>query len=176
MLKILQARLQQNVNLELPNVQAGFIKGRVTRDQIANSHWIIEKAKEFEKNIYFCRCKKLTMQKPLTVWIPTNCGKFLDMGILDHLTCLLRKLYAYQEATVQTRHGKTDWFKIGKGVCQGCILPSCLINLRMKLLAAQSCLTLCEPINYNAPGFSAQRNLMARILKWIVIPFSSVFS
>ena len=95
MLKILQARLQQNVNLELPNVQAGFIIGRVTRDQIANSHWIIEKAKEFEKNIYFCRCKKLTMQKPLTVWIPTNCGKFLDMGILDHLTCLLRNLYTH---------------------------------------------------------------------------------
>jgi len=117
-----------------------------------------------------------TMQKPLTVWIPTNCGKFLDMGILDHLTCLLRKLYAYQEATVQTRHGKTDWFKIGKGVCQGCILPSCLINLRMKLLAAQSCLSLCEPINYNAPGFSVKRNLMVRILKWIVIPFSSVSS
>ena len=116
------------------------------------------------------------MQKLLTVWIPTNCGKFLDIGILDHLTCLLRNLYADQEATVQTRHGKTDWFKIGKGVCEGCILPSCLINLKVKVLAALSFLTLCEPINYNPPGFSVQRILMARILEWIVILFSTEYS
>ena len=71
----------------------------------------------------------MTMLKPLIVWITTNCGQFLEMGIPDHLTCLLRNLYAGQEATVRTRHGTMDWFKIGKGVCQGCILPSCLFNL-----------------------------------------------
>ena len=89
-----------------------------TRDQIYNIHCIVEKMKEFQKNIYFCRCKKLTMQKPLTVWIPTNCGKFLDMGILDHLTCLLRNLYSRQEAIVRAKHGTTDWFRVGKGVRQ----------------------------------------------------------
>ena len=143
MLKILQARLQQYVNRELPNVQAGFIKGRVTRDQIANIHWMIEKAKEFKKKhllLFHWLCKNL--------WLcgSQQTGIFLDMRILNHLICLLRNLYAHQEATVQTRHGKTDWFKIGKGERQGYILPSCLINLRMKVLVAQSCLTLCEPL------------------------------
>ena len=124
--KILQARLQQYVNRELPDVQAGFRKGRGTGDQIANILWTIEKAREFQKTSIFA---SLTMLRPLTVWIATNCGKFLEMGIPDHLTCLLlRNLYAGQEATVRTGHGTTDWFKIGKGVRQGCILSPCLLT------------------------------------------------
>ena len=99
MLKILHARLQQYVNHELPDVQAGFRKSRGTRDQIANICWIIEKAREFQKNIY---CASLTMPKPLTVWITENCKILKEMGIPDHLTCLLRNLYSGQEATVRT--------------------------------------------------------------------------
>ena len=127
MLKILQARLQQYINCELPDVQAGFRKGRGTRDQIANIHWIIEKAREFQKKTSISAL--LAMPKPLSVWITTNCAKFLEMGILDHLICLLRNLYASQEATVRTGNGTTDWFQIGKGVCQGCILSFCTFNL-----------------------------------------------
>ena len=103
-----------------------FRKSRGTRDQIANIQWIIEKAREFQKNIYFC---SLTMPKPLTVWFTVNCGKFWELGIPDHLTCLLRNLYGGQEATVRTGHGTTDWFQIGKGVRLGCILSPCLFNL-----------------------------------------------
>ena len=115
------------MNSELPDVQAGFRKGRGTRDQIANICWIIEKAREFQKNIYF---SLLTMPNPLTVWITLNCGKILkEMGIPDHLNCLLRNLYVSQEATVRTGHGTIDWFLIGKGVRQGCILSPCLFNL-----------------------------------------------
>ena len=133
MLKILQARLQQYVNHEFPDVQAGFRKGRGIRDQIANIYWIIEKAREFQKNI-IKNIKNiisafLTISKPLTVWITINCGKYTEMGIPDHLTCLLRNLYAGQEATVRTGHGTTDWFQIKKGVCQGCMLSPCLFNL-----------------------------------------------
>ena len=128
MLKILQARLQQYVNCELPDVQTGFRKGRGTRDQIANIRWIIEKAREFQKNIYFCFID-LTMPKLLTVWITINWKILKEMGIPDYLTCLLRNLYAGQEATVRTGHGTTDWFQIGKGVCQGCILSPSLFNL-----------------------------------------------
>ena len=113
------------MNCELPDVQAVFRKGRGTRDQIVNIHWIIEKAREFQKNIYFCfidytfDCADHKKQ-----W------KILkDMGISDHLTCLLRNLYAGQEATVRTAHGTVDWFQIGKGVHQGCILSACLFNL-----------------------------------------------
>ena len=101
------------MNREFPDVQIGFRKGRGTTDQIANILWIIEKAKEFQKT---STSASLTMLKPLTVWITTNCGKFLEMGIPDHLICLLRNLYAGQEATVRTRHVTTDWFQIGKGV------------------------------------------------------------
>ena len=126
MLKIPQARLQQYVNRELPDVQAGFRKGRGTRDQMANIRWIMEKGREFQKSIYFCF---IDYAKPLTVWITTNCGKFWEMGIPDHLTCLLRNLYAGQEATVTTGHGTTDWFQIGKGVCQYCMFSRCLFNL-----------------------------------------------
>ena len=112
MLKILQARLQQYVNHELPDVQAGFRKGRGTRDQIANIHWIIKKAREFQKNIYFC----FIDYAKAFVWTTTNSKIFKEIRIPDHLTCLLRNLYAGQEAMVRTGHGTTDWFQIGKGV------------------------------------------------------------
>ena len=100
------------MNQELPDVQAGFRKERVTRDQIANICWIIDKAREFHKNIYSV---SLARPKPLTVWIITNWKVFKEMGIADHLTCLLRNLYAGQEATVRTLYGTTDGFKIEKG-------------------------------------------------------------
>ena len=115
------------MNRELPDVQAGFRKGRGTRDQIANIHWIIEKAREFQKNIYF--------------WFIDYAGAFdcldhnklwkilQDMGIPDHLTCLLRNLYVGKEATGRTGYGTTDWFQIGKGLHHGCILSHCLFNL-----------------------------------------------
>ena len=127
MLKILQARLQQYVNREIPHVQAGFRKGRGTRDQIANICWIMEKAREFQKNIYFCF---INYAKAFDCVDHNKLWKILkEMGIPEHVTCLLRNLYAGQEATVRTRHGTTDWFQIGKGVCQGCILSPCLFNL-----------------------------------------------
>uniref|UniRef100_A0A8B9YT98 RNA-directed DNA polymerase n=1 Tax=Bos mutus grunniens TaxID=30521 RepID=A0A8B9YT98_BOSMU len=127
MLKILQARLQQYVNHELPDVQAGFRKGRGTRDQIANNRWIMKKAREFQKNIYFCF---IDYAKAFDCVDHNKLWKILkEMGIPDHLTCLLRNLYAGQEATVRTGHRTTDWFQIGKGVCQGCILSPCLFNL-----------------------------------------------
>ena len=105
MFKIVQANLQQYVNRELQDVQAGFRKDRGIRDQIANIHRITEKAREFRKT---STSALLTTPKPLTVWIKTNCGKFLEMGIPDHLTCLLRNLYAGQDAIVRTRHGTMD--------------------------------------------------------------------
>ena len=121
MLSILQARLQQYLNHVLPDVQAGFRKGRGTRDQIANICWIMEKAREFQKNINFCKAFDCVDHNKL--W------KILkEMGIPDHLICLLRNLYAGQEATVRTGHGTTAWFQIGKGVRQGCILSPCLFN------------------------------------------------
>ena len=120
MLKILQAKLQQYVNREIPVVQAGFGKGRGTRDQIANIHWIMEKAREFQKNIYFCF---IEYAKVFDSVDHNKLWKILkEMAIPDHLTCLLRNLYAGQEATVRTGHGTTDWFQVGKGLCQGCIL------------------------------------------------------
>ena len=120
MLKILQARVQRYVNHELPDVQAGFRKGGGTRDQIANICWIIEKAREFRKNIYFCF---IDYTKAFDCVDQNKLWKILkEMGIPDHLTCLLRNLYAGQEATVSTGHGTTDWFQIGEGVHQGCIL------------------------------------------------------
>ena len=127
MLRILQARLQQYVNHELPDVQAGFRKGRdQTKDQIANIRWIIEKAREFQRNIYFCfidYAKAFDFVDHNKLWKILN-----EIGISDHLTCLLRNLYAGQEATVRTGHGTTDWFQIGKEVRQGCILSPCLFN------------------------------------------------
>ena len=127
MLKILHARLQQHVNHELPDVQASFRKGRGTRDQIANICWIIEKAREFQKNTYFCF---IDYAKASDCVDHNKLWKILkEMGIPDHLTCLLRNLYAGKEATVRTRCGTTDWFKIGKWARQGCILSPCLFNL-----------------------------------------------
>ena len=114
MLKILQVRLQQYMNCELPDIQAGFRKGRGTRDQIANIHWIMEKAREFQKNIYFCF---IDYAKAFDCVHHNKLWKILkEMGVPDHLTCLLRKLYADQETAVRTAHGTTDWFQTGKGV------------------------------------------------------------
>ena len=132
MLKILQAGLQQYMNHELPDVQAGFRTGRGTRDQIVNIHWIIKKAREFQKNIYFCfidyveACDCMDHNK---LWEILK-----EMRILDHLTHLLRNLYAGQEATVRTGHGTTDWFQIGKGVRQGYMLSPCLFNLHAEYI------------------------------------------
>ena len=132
MLKILQARLQQGMNHEILNVQAGFRKDKGTRDQIAKIRWIIEKAREFQRNIYFCfidYAKAFDCVDHKKLW------KILkDMGIPDHLTCLLRNLYAGQETTVKTGHGTIDCFQIGKGVHQGCILSPCLFNLYTKYI------------------------------------------
>ena len=120
------------MNWELPDVQAGFRKGRGIRDQIANIHWTIKRAREFQKNIYFCftdYAKAFDYVDHNKLW------KMLkEMGILDHLTCLLRNLYAGQEAIVRTGHGTTDWFQIGKGVRQGCILSVCLFNFYEKYI------------------------------------------
>ena len=130
MLKILHARFQQYMTHELPDVQAGFRKGRGTRDQIANIHWIIERAREFQENIYFCF---IDYAKAFDCVNHNKLWKILkEMGIPDHLTSLLRNLYAGQEATVRTGHVTTDWFQIGKGVHQGCILSPCLFNLYMQ--------------------------------------------
>ena len=114
------------MNHELPDVQAGFRKGRGTIDQIANIHWIMEKAREFQKIIYSCfidYAKSFDYVDHYKLWKIIQ-----EMGIQDAVTCLLRNLYAGQEATVRTGHGTTDWFPIGKGVCQGCILSPCLFN------------------------------------------------
>ena len=131
MLKILQARLQQYVNRERPDVQAGFRKGRATRDQIANIQWIIE-IQESSRNIYFCF---IDYAKAFNCVDHNKLWKILkEMEIPDHLTCLLRNLYAGQEATVRTRHETMDWFQIGKGVCQGCILSPCLFNFHAEYI------------------------------------------
>ena len=115
------------MNRELLDVQAGFRKGRGTRDQIANIHWITEKAREFQENIYFCF---IDYSKAFDFVDHNKLWKILkEMGIPDHLTCLLQNLYAVQEATVRTRHGKIGLFQIGSGVRQGCILSPCLFNL-----------------------------------------------
>ena len=123
MLKILQVRLQQYVNHEILDVQAAFRKGRGTKDKIANIHWIIEKARKFQKNIYFCfinYAKAFDCVDHNKLWKIEK-----EIGIPDHLTCLLRNLYAGQEATVRTGYGTTDWFQIRKGVHHGCILSPC---------------------------------------------------
>ena len=125
--KILQVRLQQYINCELPDVQTGFKKGRGTRNQIANIRWIIKKARELQKNIYFCfidYSKAFDCVDNNRLW-----GILKEMGMPDYLPCLLRNLYAGQEATVTTGHGTTDWLQFEKGVCQGWILSPCLFNL-----------------------------------------------
>ena len=127
MLRILQTRLQQYMNCDIPDVQAGFRKGRGTRDQIANICWINEKAREFQKNIYFCF---IDYTNAFDCVDHNKLWKILkEMGIPDHLTCLMRNLYTGQEATVRTGHGTTDWFQIRKGLGQGCILSPCLFTL-----------------------------------------------
>ena len=120
------------MNWELPDVQAGFRKGRGTRDQTVNICWIIEKAREFQKNIYFCF---IDYAKAFGCVDHNKLREILkEMKIPDHLICLLRNLYAGQKATVRTGHGTTDWFQIGKGVCQGCILSPCLFNLYVEYI------------------------------------------
>ena len=158
MLKILQARLQQYVNQELPDIQAGFRKGRGTKFQIANICWVIEKATEFQKNIYFCfidYAKNFDCVDHNKLW------KILkEMGTSDHLTYLLRNLTAGQEATVRTRHRTMGWFKIRKGVRQGCVLSPCLFNLYAEFSSvAQPCSTLCNPMNRSMRGLPFHHQL-----------------
>ena len=132
MIKILQAKLQQYVNQVLSDVQARFWRSRGTRDQIANIRWVMEKTKEFQKNIYF---SFIDYAKSFDCVHHNKLWKILrEMGISDHLICLLRNLWAGEEATVRTRHGTMDWFKTGKGVHQGCILSPCLFNFYAKYI------------------------------------------
>ena len=137
-------------------IQAGFRKGRGTRDQIANICWVMEKAREFQKNIYFCfidYAKAFDCVDHKKLW------KILkEMGIPDHLTCLLRNLYAVQEATVRTGHEITDWFQIRKGACQGCTLSPCFSSVQFNSVA-QSCPTLCDPMNSSMPGLPVHHQL-----------------
>ena len=128
MFKILQARLQQCMNWEFPDVHAGFQRSRGPRDQIASNHRIMEKAREFQKNIYFC-FMDYTKAFVCVDHNTTHCKTLKEMGFPDHLTCLLIKLYEGRDITVRTGHGTTYWFKIGKGVWQECILSLCLFNL-----------------------------------------------
>ena len=146
MLKILQVRLQQYMNHELPDVQAGFRKGRGTRDETANILWIIKKARDFQKkkNIYFCF---IDYAKDFDCVNQNKLWKILkEMGIPDHLICLLRNLYAGQEATVRTRHGTTDWLQTGKGVCKGCVLSCCLFNFSAECCAVLSCSVVSDSL------------------------------
>ena len=165
MLKILQARLQQYVNHELPDVQAGFRKGRGTRDQIDNICWIIKKARELQKNIYFCfidYAKAFDCVDHNKLWTILK-----DVEIPDHLTCLLRNLYAGQEAAVRTRHGTTDWFQIRKGVCQGCILSPCLFNLYAEYLRRNARLDKSQAgVNIARRNINNLRNADDSTLKW----------
>ena len=148
MLKILQSRFQQYVNHELPDVQAGFRKGRGTRDQIANIHWIIEKAREFQKNICFCF---IDYPKAFDCVGHNKLRKILkDMGIPYHLTCLLRNLYSDQEATVRTRNGTTDWFQIGKEYIKA-------------VYCHPACLTYMQNTSYERPGWMKHK-LESRLL------------
>ena len=151
------------MNHELPDIQAGFRKGRGTRDLIANIHWIIKKAREFQKNIYFCFIDYANA----FVWITINWKILKEMGISDHLTCLLRNLYAGQEATVRTGHGTTDWFQIGKGVCQGCILSPYLFNFYAEYIIRNAGLEEAQAgikvagRNINKPRHADDTTLMA---------------
>ena len=165
MLKILQAKLQQYMNRELPDVQAGFRKGRGTRDQIANIHWIIEKVREFQKNIYFCF---IDYAKAFDCVDHNKLWKILkELKIPDHLTCLLRNLDASQEGTVRTGHGTTDYFQIGKGVHQGCIFSPCLFNLYAEYIVRNAGLDKVQAgikiagRNINNLRYAADTTLMA---------------
>ena len=168
MLKILQARLQQYVNQELPDVQAGFRKGKWTRDQIFNIYWITGKVRQFQKNVYFCF---IDYAKAFGCVDHKKLENSEEMGIPDHLTCLLRNLYAGQEAIVKTAHGTTDWFQIGKGVCQGCILSPCLFNLYAEYIMRNAGLDETEARikiarrNINNHRYADDTTLMAETLK-----------
>ena len=163
MLKILQVKLQQYINQTLPDVQAGFRKGKGTRDQIGNIHWIIEKAREFKKNICFTDNAKVFNDVDYNrLW------KILkEMGIPDNLTHLLKNLYANQQATIRTGHRTTDWFQIGKGVCQGCILSPCLFNLYAEYIMQNARLDEAQAEikiagrNINNLGYADTTTLMA---------------
>ena len=153
------------MNCELADVQAGFRKGRETRDQIANICWIIKKAREFQKKKSISAL--LTMPKPLTVWITINWKVLKEMEIPNYLTCLLRNLYAGQEERVRTRHGTTDWFQIGKGVRQGCILSPWLFNFYTEYIMrnagleeTQAGIKICGR-NINNLRYAADTTLMA---------------
>ena len=167
MLKILQARFQQF--LELLDVKTGFRKGRGTRDQIANICWIIEKAREFQINIYFCF---IDYAKAFDCVDHSKLWKILKkMGISEHLTCLLRKLYTGQEATIRAGHGTTNWFKIGKEVYQGCILSPCLFNLYAKYIMQDAVLDEVQTVikivrrNINNLRYADNTTLMAESKK-----------
>ena len=154
------------MNRELPDVQTGFQKGRGTRDQIANIRWIMEKGREFQKNIYFCF---IDYAKAFDCVDRNKLWKILKkMGIPDHLTCLLRNLYAGQEATIRTGHGTIDWFQIGKGVCQGCIFSSCLFNLYAEYITRNAGLDEAQAgikiagRNINNLRYADDTNLMAK--------------
>ena len=157
MLQILQARLEQYVNWELPDVRAEFRKGRGTRAQIANIHWIIEKAREFQKNIgllLYWLCKNLWLREA------NKLRKILkEVGISDHHTCPLRNLYTGQETIVRIRHETTGRFQTGKGVCQGCLLSPCLFKLYADSVHSLSRVQLCDPMNCNIPGFPVLHQL-----------------
>ena len=129
------------MNQELPDVQAGFRKGRGTRDQIVNIQWTKEKVRDFQKNIYFCF---IDYTKAFDCVDHNNLEILKDMGIPDHLTCFLRNLNVGQEATVRTRHGTMNWFKIGKGVHQGCILLLCLFNLHAEYIMRNARLNVAQ--------------------------------
>ena len=131
MLKVLQARLQQYMNHEFADVQAGLRKGRGSRNQIANIIWVQKKEENSRKTF---SSTSLTLLKFLIVWITINWRILQEMGLPDNLTCLLRSLFARKEARVRTKHGTTDCFKIGKGVCQGCILSPCLFNIYVEYI------------------------------------------
>ena len=156
--KILQIGLFQYMNQKLPDVQDGFRKGRGIRDQVATIQWIIEKSKRLPGKK--STSASLTTLKPLTAWDHNKMWKILiEMGIPNHLTCLLGNLNVGQEARVRTRYGTMDWFKIGNGVHQGCILSPCLFNLYAEFSSvAQSCLTLCDPMDCSTPGLLSITN------------------
>ena len=166
------------MNYELPDVQAGFRKGRGTRDQIAKIHWIIKKGSEFQKNIYFCF---IDYAKAFDCVDHNKLWKILqEMGIPDHLTCLLRNLYAGQEATARTGHGTTDWFQIRKGVCQGCILSPRLFNFYAEYIMrnagldeAQVGLKIARR-NINNPRYADDTTLMAESEENIKSPLKKV--
>ena len=159
MLKIFQSRLQQYMNCKLPDIQAGFRKSRGTRDQIDNICWIIEKAREPQKNIYLCF---IGHAKAFDYVDHNKLQKLLqEMGIPDYLTYLLRNLYAGQEATVRTRHGTTDWIQIGKGVCQLCILSPCLLNLYAEYIMKNAGLDEAQ-VGINNLRYADDTTLMAK--------------